>query len=91
MTQSTGQNLDFTDIYTNQAKIMEIFNKQEKRTGRFEKMLVLNHKSYGNKIFKRRHNEYFDSEKQDRYKTPFLRLRDHHRWNIAKLTKAQKR
>ena len=70
---------------------MEIFNKQETRTTRFEKQLVQNHKSYGNKIFKKRHDEYFDNEKQERYKTPFLRLRDHHRWNVAKLTKAQKR
>ena len=88
---TSGQkNLDFTDIFTNQAKIMEIFNKQEKRTTRFERMLVLNHKSYGNKIFKRRHDEYFENDKQDRYKTPFLRLRENHRWNKAKLTKAQK-
>ena len=54
-------------------------------------MLVTNHKSYGNKIFKKRHDQYFDCDKQERYKTPFLRLRDHHRYNVAKLTKAQKK
>lgn len=83
--------MDFSDIFMNQTKIMEIFNKQEARTMRFEKQLVQNHKSYGNKIFKKRYDEYFDCLKADRYKTPFLRLRDHHRWNVAKLTKAQKR
>ena len=83
--------MDFSDIYMNQTKITEIFNKQESRTTRFDKQLVQHHKSYGNKIFKKRHDEYFDCAKQDRYKTPFLRLRDHHRWNIGKLTKAQKK
>ena len=75
----------------NQAKISEIFNRQEIRTNRFDKQLVQNHKSYGNKIFKRRVNEYFEGDIMEKYKTPFLRLRDNHRFNIAKLTKAQKR
>ena len=88
---ASEKTLDFTDIFLNQSQIMEIFNKQEIRTKRFEKELVLNHKSYGNKIFKKRHDEYFDNEKQERYKTPFLRLRDRHRYNVAKLTKEQKR
>jgi len=50
--------------------------------------MVLNHKTYSNKIYKGRADEYFEGCKADAYKTPFLRLRDHHRWNIAKLTKA---
>ena len=90
MTKAGGANMEMKDIYMNLTMIQEIFNKQESREARFDKMLVGNHKSYGNKIFKKRHDQYFDCDKQERYKTPFLRLRDQHRFNVAKMTKAQK-
>ena len=65
----------------NQTKIQEIFNKQEARSLRFGKQISQIRKSYGNNIFKSRHDEYFDGEKAQRYKTPFLRLRENHRLN----------
>ena len=88
MTKGGGGNTEMKDIYMNLTKIQEIFNKQENRVASFDNRLVMNHKSYGNKIFKKRHDQYFDCDKQERYKTPFLRLRDHHRYNIKRLTNA---
>ena len=85
------KSLDFTDIFMNQTQIMEIFNRQQARNSRFDKQLVGNHKAYGNRIFKRRHAEYFKDMKVERYETPFLRLRERHRYNRARLTKDQKR
>ena len=68
-----------TDIYINAQKIQEVLDKATQRETRFEKALVCNRKQYGNKIFKFRHNEYFKSEKENKYKTAYLLLREKHR------------
>ena len=68
-----------TDIYLNVQKVKEVLERAEEREARFEKSRMQSRKSYGNKIFKERHNEYFKQEKATKYETAYLRLRGKHR------------
>lgn len=74
-------------IYNNQQQMSEVFRKQELRESRFKISLVKSHKSFGNDLFKERHQQYFDQVKMNRYKTRHLLLREVHRALRGAITK----
>jgi len=71
-TRVDGKVKNVTEILSNTQQIQNIFRRSDARRARFERKMVVSHRSFADSTFKTRYSEYYDHLKAERYKTPNL-------------------
>jgi len=70
------QDLDFSSVRANEQQMAEILRQNFIRDGRFDRSIYDCHRHYANIVYKVRHKEFIEPNKEEKFKTRHLVIRD---------------